>query len=360
MLKTPQQGVLIARTLARAWRCPAPALDVSNKELAQITPLLLKSGAAALTWWRLTESQSNEQFPSDELLQAYRLHAVQSAQQEANLKDVFRLHRTAGIEPVLVKGWAIARHYPETGLRPYGDIDLFVAANEYDKADDVQRSAGYRYSVDHHAGSGKLNYLSFGELFEHSLLVSLDGFPIRVPCPEHHLRILSFHLLGHGVWRPLWLCDIAVALGSLPDDFDWDLCLGKNRRRRDWIACAVGLAHQLLGANIAGIPVEWRARHLPRWLVPSVLRQWSVPFTNHASHQDPMSLVIRRPRAIFPALRLRWPNPVEGTIGVSGPLNNFPRLPFQIGSCLLRSARFLMQSSVTAIRRFERTPLLKR
>src|SRR5207237_2393158 len=173
------------------------------------------------------------------------------------------------------------------------------------------------------------------------------------------LLILSFHLLGHGVWRPLWLCDIAVVLGSLPDDFDWDLCLGKNRRRRDWVACAIGLAYQLLGADIAGIPVEGRARHLPHWLVPAVLKQWSVSFTNHVSQQDPMSLIIRRPEAILRALRLRWPNPVEATIGVSGPLNNFPRLPFQIGSCLLRSARFLTRSSVTAIRRIERTPPLK-
>ena len=351
---------MIAQTLAGAWRCPPSALDITVEQLARVTPLLLKSGAAALTWRRLIESQSNEHFLSDELLQAYRLHAVQTAQGEANLKEVFRLHRSAGIEPVLVKGWAIARHYPETGLRPYGDIDLFVAANDYEKADDVQRSVGYRYPVDHHAGSGKLNYLSFDELFKYSLLVPLDGVPIRVPCPEHHLRILSFHLLAHGVWRPLWLCDIAVALESRPDNFDWDLCLGKNRRRADWIACAVGLAHQLFGANIAGAPVEWRARHLPRWLVPSVLKQWSVPFTNHVSHQDPMSLVIRRPKAILRALRLRWPNPVEATISVSGSLNDFPRLPFQIGSCLLRSARFLMQTFATAIRQIERTPLLRR
>ncbi len=344
-------GALIAQTLSEGWRRPAPDLDISIDQLRQITSLLLKSGAGALTWWRLTESQSNHHFVSDELLQAYRLHAVQSAQQEANLKEVFRLHREAGIEPVLIKGWAIARHYPETGLRPYGDIDLFVAANEYEKADDLQRSAGYRYPVDHHAGSGKLNYLSFAKLLEHSLLVPFNGVPVRIPCPEHHLRILSFHLLGHGVWRPLWLCDIAVALESRPDDFDWDLCLGKNQRRADWVSCAVGLAHELLGANVDGVPVELRAKRLPNWLVSSVLKQWSVPFTNHVSQLDPMSFVLRQPKTILRALRSRWPNPVEGTIGIYGPLNDFPRLPFQIGTCLLRGARFVVQTSGMSARR---------
>jgi len=29
-----------------------------------------------------------------------------------------------GVEPILGKGWAIARLYPERGMRPYGDIDL--------------------------------------------------------------------------------------------------------------------------------------------------------------------------------------------------------------------------------------------
>ena len=338
-------GILIATALAGAWRLSPPALGLSDEQLNRITPLLLKSGAAALTRWRLIKPEANHQVVCDELLQAYRLHALQSAQQEANLKEVFRLHREAGIEPVLVKGWAIARHYPETGLRPYGDIDLFVAANDYAKADDVQRSAGYRYPVDHHAGAGKLNYLDFSELFEHSLLVSLDGVPIRVPCPEHHLRILSFHLLAHGAWRPLWLCDIALAIESRPSNFDWDRCLFGKQKHADWIACVIGLAHELLGANVSGTPVERRAENLPRWLAPAVLRQWGMGTgmsqADNLGFSVPRALL--RPGRLADALRQHWRNPLQATFEVGASFGELPRAPLQLAAALMGLPRLIKE-----------------
>src|SRR5262249_11103226 len=113
-------------------------------------------------------------------------------------------------------------------------------------------------------------------LYERSQLVALGEVNVHVLGPEDHLRLLCLHMLGHGAHRPLWLCDVAIVLESRPPDFDWELCLSGDRRRSDWVACALGLAHHLLGAEIAGTPVEERARRLPRWLIPTVLRQWEV------------------------------------------------------------------------------------
>jgi arylsulfatase len=70
------------------------------------------------------------------------------------------------------------------------------------------------------------------------------------------------------------LCDVAVAFESRPEDLDWDLVLGSDQRRADWVACTIGLAHQLLGATIDGTPVAARSARLPKWLVPSVLAGW--------------------------------------------------------------------------------------
>lgn len=36
----------------------------------------------------------------------------------------------AGVEPLLIKGWAIARLYPGAGLRPYTNLDLIVRPSE--------------------------------------------------------------------------------------------------------------------------------------------------------------------------------------------------------------------------------------
>ncbi|HEV7375045.1 MAG TPA: nucleotidyltransferase family protein, partial [Pyrinomonadaceae bacterium] len=109
---------LIAIMLGGAWRNPLPALKISTEELAEISPLLLGSGAGALGWWRICESDLKESATALELLQAYRFHTIHATLHHHRIKQAFSLFRAAGIEPILIKGWANARLYPETGLRP--------------------------------------------------------------------------------------------------------------------------------------------------------------------------------------------------------------------------------------------------
>src|SRR5262245_19273827 len=178
-------------------------------------------------------------------------------------------------------------------------------------------------------------------MYQRSLLVKLGDTEVRVPCAEDHLRILSRHLLKHGAWRPLWLCDVALLVESRNDDFDWDLCLGRNRTVADWIACTVGLAHQLLGACVDDIPVAKRAKHLPSWLVPTVLKQWDKPFARdhgEGRHRAPIAKYFRNPGGLLADLLHRWPNPIEATMYFGGPFNELPRWLFQIGECTARTA----------------------
>jgi hypothetical protein len=167
---------------------------------------------------------------------------------------------------------------------------------------------------------------------------------VRVPCAEHHLRIMSLHMLRHGAWRPLWLCDIAVAIETRPPNFDWDLCLGRNRKTANWIACCIVLAHQLLGAEVGDTPVAHRAKNLPRWLISNLLKQWETPYSMSqapVTHAAPMAKYIRDPRGLIADLRRRWPNPIKATVYVGGPFNEWPRWPFQVGECVGRTAKFI-------------------
>jgi hypothetical protein len=75
---------------------------------------------------------------------------------------------------------------------------------------------------------------TWDELFARSQLVPLGDSQIRILGDEDHLRIICLHLLRSGAWRPLWLCDVAVALETLSPDFDWDICLGRDPRQADW------------------------------------------------------------------------------------------------------------------------------
>jgi len=334
----------MAQLLAGAWRASPPPPVSSPGELAEIAPLLLRSGAGALAWWRIRDSGLQATPFAQEFQHDYRFHALHAALHERGLKQIIRLLRVCAVEPVLVKGWAIARHYPETGLRQYSDFDLCVLPDHFAAAKAALKSfESQGYNVDLHLGFGKFFDWRTDDIFSRSQLVSLDDLEVRVLSAEDHLRFLCIHLLRHGVVRPLWLCDIAVLLETQPDDFDWDKCLGPSRQHADWVACAVGLAHQLLGAEVEGTPIARRAQKLPRWLVPAVLKAWGTPFRSLL----PLALSLRQPmnrfRGMLEELPRHWPNPIEATMTLKGPFNELPRLPFQVGHVFSRTAAQLAQ-----------------
>jgi len=261
---------------------------------------------------------------------------------------VISLLNTAGVEPVLVKGWAVARSYPEEGLRPFGDIDLCIMSEQYRKADEVVRTLDAKeYLIDLHDGFAKLDDRRPDDLLGRSEEVCIGEVKFRVLGCEDQLRILCTHLLRHGAWRPLWLCDIGAALESRPAGFNWERCFGEDKRTADWVACAIGLAHQLLDARVDDTPIGERANHLPRWLTENVLKNWEQPYPElypPLSYIPQISAYLRHPRGLIKALRIRWPDPIEATIRLKGPFNEMPRLPFQLGNALWRLGRFLTRT----------------
>ncbi|HJQ27097.1 MAG TPA: nucleotidyltransferase family protein [Blastocatellia bacterium] len=346
-MATKDNGALVAKALTGAWRQSPPAFDLTLEELTTVAPLLLGSGAGALGWWRIRTADLRTTAVACELRQAYQFHAIRAALHEREIQEVVALLRAAGIEPVLLKGWAVARLYPETGLRPYGDLDLCFRPEQFAEADALFNNPAYhRYHVDLHDGFAKLDDASTEQLIAGSELARLGDTDVRVLSPEDHLRILCTHLLRHGGYRPLWLCDVAAALESRAADFDWDRCLTADRRTADWVACTIGLAHRLLGVEINDIPVAVSGRKLPGWLLAHVLKQWQAPYATRQSHLQmrydrPMAYHLLHPIGALDAIRRRWPDPLEATIKLRGAFNQLPRLPFQLGYGLLRAARFL-------------------
>jgi len=338
-------GSLFAGILTHSWRRSPEALECSDATLAELLPLLAGSMSGALAWWRVRNTPHLRASPPGlELQETYRFHSIRTALREHTIKQVLAILSAMGVEPILVKGWAAARLYPEPGLRPYGDIDLVVRPEQYSTAIAGAKDAGGEYYVDVHDGVGHLDDRSFDDLFERSSVAKLDDVDVRVLSPEDHLRVLCKHLLHHNAFRPLWLCDIGAAVENREANFDWDRCLGRHKRRADLVACAIGLAHVLLDAEVADTPVAKRAATLPSWLAPNVLKQWETPYSMSqapVTHQAPMSKYLRDPRGLVADLRRRWPNPIEATVYVGGPFNELPRWPFQVGECVGRAARFV-------------------
>jgi len=235
MARIDSNGRAVAALLAGSWRRSPPRLELPVADLTRIAPLILRSGAGALAWWRIRHS--DYEFLPDAVRQfrmTYLAHAAQAAEYEAEIIDALTALRSSGIEPILIKGWAVSKAYPESGLRPCGDIDLCFSPDQRVKAATIltaRHLCSYPVDLDHDILT-RFGECCFDTMYSRSQLVSLGCSEIRVPCPEDHLRILCLHLLKHGAWRPLWLCDIAASLESRPQNFDWDRCLEPARNMR--------------------------------------------------------------------------------------------------------------------------------
>ena len=341
-----RRGQSIADFLAGAWRDRQAMLDVSPAELELIAAMLYDSGAAGLAWWRIRDSALKLTSTGDILHQAYGLQALQSAIREERTIAAFRLLRGAGIEPILIKGWAIARFYPHPTLRAYGDIDVFVNPAEYSAARQaLDQTESGSWWVDLHSQLSELRNHPWEELFARSGTANLQGTRVRVLCPEDNLALLAIHFFKHGAWRPSWLCDIALMIESLPPRFDWNLCFGSNQRQASWIASSIVLAHRLLGAQIDAVPLSAQAREIPDWLIDATLKQWGNLHSRDHLPVQPRPLFahsLQSPRTLLKEVRERWPDPITATFNLNGRVISSPRLPYQIGAFALQTGQYLL------------------
>jgi Uncharacterised nucleotidyltransferase len=332
-------GRVVAAALAGTWRRPPAPLEIPPDELDAIAPLLLAGGVGPLVYWRLRQGGYPRSAGAVELQRAYVREAAQAVRHQHDIKAVMALLRSAGVDPILVKGWAIARLYPETGLRPYSDIDLCVRPDQHAAAERVLKGAeGSAYPVDLHLGFDHLDDRTWDELNSRSQIVRLGDQDVRVLGLEDHIHILCVHLLRHGAWRPSWLCDIAVAVESRAADFDWDRCLGPDPLRADWVACTIGVTQPLLGVRLEDTPLAARVKRLPRWLAPAVLCRWdwcSAP-EQYGVVLNALAGQVLKPAGLLDEIRFRCDHPIRATIHFKGAFDDSSRLRFVVALAVVQ------------------------
>lgn len=333
------RGRLIATALGGAWRACPPEPCLSAAELAAVTPLLRQSGGASLAWWAVRRSPLRRSRAAAELRRTYRFDAISATFHDRDVQRVFRTLEQAGVEPLLAKGWAAARFYPEAGLRSYDDIDVLVPAEQRARAAAVLQPDPVWDRIDLHARFAELADRSLSDLYRRSVVLSAGEVAVRVLGPEDHLRLLCQHLLRHGAWRVGWLCDIGAAVESLPSDFDWDYCLSGDPRRSEWLRCTLALAARLLGARLEVPKPDARGRPMPSWLIPAVLAEWG-RLEPHRS-PTPLADILRKSygsRQPLEELRCRWPNPIVATVFWHAAFAQTPRFPLQLANYLASAA----------------------
>jgi len=247
--------------------------------------------------------------------------------QEAKTALTFEAFRKNQIEPVLIKGWAAARVYPKHHVRRPGDIDLAVAPECYETALTLSRQPDVaKLNIDLHNGLRQLDSLDWKDLFEHSVLIDLDGIPIRVLCEEDHLRVLSTHWLvdGGGYKDKLW--DIYYAVENRSEYFDWKRCLNVvSPVRRGWVICAIALAHKYLGLDVSDLSFSDELDEIPTWITRCVEKEWA-----RNEVLEPILTSTHDTRLLLHQIARRLPpNPIRSTIEAEGDLYGKRRWVYQ-------------------------------
>jgi hypothetical protein len=248
--------------------------------------------------------------------------------QEARAVEAFGVLREQGIEPVLIKGLAAGRFYPPDKARLSVDMDIAVAAKDFEAANVIAVAAGPKgLAIDLHRELRHLDTVEWDDLFANSQLIDVEGGTIRVLRPEDHLRVLIVHWLTDGGADRERLWDIYYGIANRPEDFDWERFLrlvGPHRRR--WVVCAIGLAHHFLGLDLTGTPIKAEALDLPAWLRRAVEREWASD-----TKLWPLHVVLGDRKMLFAQIKKRLrPNPIFATVELEGSFDARTRVFYQI------------------------------
>lgn len=302
-------GALTAKALRGAWRAtpPPPAIDAG--EAALLAPHLQLSGLSGLLWWAmkdipaLADGEHGVTFRD-----VFHRQALDQRLHEVKLGVVLDLAHRLGLDPLLLKGWTVARRYPSPGLRPCGDVDLVVPAAEHVRFQQALNARPHDrdwidVDLEHRFLTADATPVS--TLIARSTRVPVEGREVHVAGAADQLRLVAIHYLRAGGWQPRALCDVALLLETAPPDIDWDVVLG-DRLHRNWVTVAAGLAADLLGADLSRTPLHDAASAVPTWVRQHVIHGFGTTPAEHHGWHAPLRPTLR-PTVLAAQLRERWP-----------------------------------------------------
>jgi hypothetical protein len=194
-----------------------------------------------------------------------------------------------GLEPVVLKGPALAARYPSPGLRPMEDIDLLLPASQHQPALRALHGAGWvtaraaghdiydtvlthkdvpslalelHYALE--PGSQRVTKLDATALWALRQPIDCLGTPaFGLPLPEE-MVYLAAHAgkPHHGFFRLVWIADLAMIVGlahERGEQVDWDRVRSVARQ----YSCATVVAAALALARRAGVDAPPELLTLP-------------------------------------------------------------------------------------------------
>ena len=137
----------LAAVLLRGEAADWPS-DAARAEQERFLRMAAGHGVSSLLAYQLRRTHRWHRWPVEitaRLHQMARVDVALEVLRRLELERVVLAMRAAGVQPLLMKGAALAYlHYPEPSLRPRYDTDLLVHPDDRDAVADTMRALGYR------------------------------------------------------------------------------------------------------------------------------------------------------------------------------------------------------------------------
>lgn len=212
------------------------------KNMDAFIALATREGLAGLLYKNLRKSGSLEALGSP---CRQRLHALYHQTLRLNLvrthalKAILKRCASAGIRVVLLKGAALIQElYQDAGLRPMGDIDLWILPEDLERLAPMLTGSGYEqdplYPTTFRKGPITLDFkthllgadriksralmLRKGQehIFRRTRVLNVDGEKARGLDPHDQVLYLGLHAFKHNLEKLIWLVDIRELTISWP------------------------------------------------------------------------------------------------------------------------------------------------
>lgn len=254
--------------------------------------------------------------------------------------EVLEFFRQHSFEPIVIKGWSVARWYDDPTQRTFTDIDLALSPHELDTARHaLEEWSNPGVAVDLHPGLRDLDRLPWEAIFSRSQLVDLNGTAIRVLADEDNIRVTAAHWLMDGGVNREKLLDIYYLVKNRRNDLDWPMVLEAGTpERRSWVIAAIATARDYAQLDVSGLPEEIRTFQLPEWYKKTLEREWRLgPYPRLYLY-----LAIKNPKTLFAQLRRRFPpNPIAAVVDAEGRMDARSPLNYQFRSFFKKIPPFL-------------------
>ena len=242
---TPEQRALGALTIRAEPGSGALAELLPATDPGALVALAEREGLAGLLYANLRRADLIEALPqrlSQGLNDSYRQTAAANMQRIEDLSRLLGELEAAGKTVFVIKGMALLETlYDDPGVRPTGDVDLWVAEEDLGALLSILRASDYEEqpfypdiyrrgvtAIDVHThllGAERVrareHIFAAGEdgMFEDNEACGYGRGGRRLAKPQH-LLLLALHLLKHNAERLLWLVEINAEVCDCSDE-DW-------------------------------------------------------------------------------------------------------------------------------------------